>query len=372
MANPMDLNTNIVGIYTATTRKITEPRFSHKILLDNDDDHHYGILQKRMHIILCYQKQSNEDSGWHLGGWIKESLGHALVDNPILAGRLRKSESDQGSLEIVSNDSGVRCVEAELPLSLVDFLQLKEKNNEIEDKLVYWNDVDGSYPQFSPLFYIQVTNFQCGGYSVGISYNLFLVDPLSMAEFLNRWTEIHRSMAYESEVPKPPFFHTVNFKQNECSSSLKHSISSSLTSKTMIFNIFTDEKLHSGNETCKYFVLLCLEEAESKFGSKIGKINSTFTLIIKEPNGNTKVENLSKQRNFTLPKDLGYDLNSVSWEDLSINYEVVFHRENAPIDASHWIACDSLEGVVLVVISSPSEGKSGIKVYITVPIDQRI
>ena len=151
--NPLEVN--IGYVYSATTREVTNPRLSHKISVPKEDDHH-KILQKRMHIIFYYEKnKKEEDSGLYSGGWIRQSLGNALMEKPILAGRLRRSEN--GDLEIISNDSGVRCVEVRVPLTMVEFLEFK-KNNKFdgETKLVSWNHVDASNPLFSPLFYIQV------------------------------------------------------------------------------------------------------------------------------------------------------------------------------------------------------------------------
>lgn len=111
-------------------------------------------------MILCYNKASDDDSGWIVAGWIKESLGRALVENPVLAGRLRKGEGDScaGDMEIVSNDCGVRMVEAQINITLAEFLDLKHKKV-AESELVFWEDVQESTPQYSPLFYIQVSEF---------------------------------------------------------------------------------------------------------------------------------------------------------------------------------------------------------------------
>ena len=159
MAKLEELNINVVGIYTATTTIVTEPRLSNKLLISKNEKMLLGdgcydkIMQKRMHIILYYKNKSDENSRWHVGGWIKKTLGNALVDHPIMAGRIRRDEN--GCLEIVANDSGVRIVEGEIALSLVEFFECKTKNNEVEGKLVSWVDVEIN-PQFSPLFYVQV------------------------------------------------------------------------------------------------------------------------------------------------------------------------------------------------------------------------
>lgn len=176
-------------------------------------------------------------------------------------------------------------------------------------------------------------------------------------------------MANEIEVPRTSFFHSPDFNMMGCSSleSATSSISniSKKIPKTMIFNISTSEKVDSKDEMCKYFVQLCLEEAaKSKFGSNM---ISTFTLITKEPNGDVKVENLSKQ-DISESQKWKYELSSLTWEDLGIN-EVAFHKGIELVDASYWIASDALEGMVLVVISLLGEGKSGFKIYITVSSD---
>ncbi|CAO2819458.1 unnamed protein product [Amaranthus hypochondriacus] len=322
-----------------------------------DDGCYDRIMQKRMHIVLYYKNKSEENSGWHVGRWIKETLGNALVDHPIMAGRIRRVEN--GGLEIVANDSGVRIVEGEISLSLVEFFECKRKNNEVEGKLVSWVDVETN-PQFSPLFYIQVTNFKCGGYSIGISCSLFLVDPLFMANFLNKWAKIHRNIAYEGEIPKLPLFPILKSKNIRCSLPF---CTTKKTSKTILFNILMDEKFDSSDTLFKYFVLLCLNETESKFDYKI---STSFTLITKGLNGNIKVENLSKQTLFGSLKNLKYKLTSLSIEDLGMN-EIVFHDGNGPIDTSLWIDCDALEGT-LVVISSLCGKECGMKVNVTFPI----
>lgn len=117
-----------------------------------------------LNILLYYNKASEEDSGWLHAGWIKESLGRALLEQPLFSGRLTRQTDDDRvcddkRLEIVSNDSGVRLVEARMPFTLSEFLDSKTRP-EAEAELVYWRDVDGEDPKFCPLFYLQV-GFAC-------------------------------------------------------------------------------------------------------------------------------------------------------------------------------------------------------------------
>lgn len=358
----------VEGVSTTTVPgKVTDPRLSYKVsILNGAFDTNHGVLQTRMHMVLCYEKLHDDDgdSGWHVGGWIKETLGKALQEDPILAGRLVRCED--GGLEIVSNDSGVRVVEARISLSLAEFLESKEKD-QIKTELVSWKDVDESNPQFSPLYYIQVTNFQCGGYSLGISCSLLLADPFLMVKFFNTWSEIHKNTGYEGEIPKTPLFYAPNFaKRVGCpppSAITAASNPSWANSKTAIFDISIDEKLDSRDEICNHVVYTCIEEAEDKFGLKMGP---TFVLITKKPNGDTKAEKSSKEGSFGSLKSLKYEINSSNWEELGAN-KITFRRDNLPIEVSHWVARNDLEGVVLVVVSSPWKGKYGMKVYVTFP-----
>lgn len=117
-----------------------------------------SIGNHRLHVLLYYNKASKEDSGWFFASWLRESLARALSEQqPLLAGRLHRVKDGDGELEIVSNDSGVRLIEARIAMTLSSILELKGKEREgAETKFVSWKDVEEQNPQFSPLFYIQV------------------------------------------------------------------------------------------------------------------------------------------------------------------------------------------------------------------------
>ncbi|THG07891.1 hypothetical protein TEA_021063 [Camellia sinensis var. sinensis] len=145
-------NSHIEAAQSVTPTKATDPRLSRQVAIT--DSATSAIFRRRFQAILYYKKALSEESGWLLVGWMKLSLGKALEEQPILAGRLRRGEGGKGELEIVSNDSGVRVIEARISTTLAEFLDLKERED-AEAELVFWNDVDDQNPQFSPLFYIQ-------------------------------------------------------------------------------------------------------------------------------------------------------------------------------------------------------------------------
>ncbi|KAH0643005.1 hypothetical protein KY289_033979 [Solanum tuberosum] len=148
-------NLQIEAIQTVMPMKQTDPRILRRVLIGENPGS--DNFQRRFHMVFCYNKASETDSGWMVAGWIRESLGKALVEKPLLAGRLRsigENNTNYGEFEIVSNDSGVRLIEAEMPMNFDDFIHLNEKKN-VEGQLVFWDDIHEPSTQYSPLFYVQ-------------------------------------------------------------------------------------------------------------------------------------------------------------------------------------------------------------------------
>lgn len=145
-------NLQIESVQTVSPDKVTDPLQRRQVLVS--DAVGSWIYRRCFNILLYYKKVVEHESGWIVAGWMRESIGRALVDQPLLSGRLRRGEDGHGGLEIVSNDCGLRLIEAKIPITLSEFLDKKNKDDEA--KLVFWKDVDEQNPQFSPLFYIQV------------------------------------------------------------------------------------------------------------------------------------------------------------------------------------------------------------------------
>lgn len=158
MTNNDNLKVRYEGILTIVPHKPTFPRPSFPIL-SVTKDMQPGIFKLCFNVILCYNKVSSEDSGWVVAGWTKTSMGIALSEKPMLAGRLRRvddDDDDDGGLEIVTNDSGIRLVEAEIAVSMEEFVSV-ENNEEVQKQLVCWESIDDQDPRFSPLMYFQAS-----------------------------------------------------------------------------------------------------------------------------------------------------------------------------------------------------------------------
>jgi hypothetical protein len=66
--------------------------------------------------------------------WVKESLSAALVDQPEMAGRLRRrgdGDGDDGRLwEVKLRDTGVRLVQASVEATMSEFLEARGVDRE--------------------------------------------------------------------------------------------------------------------------------------------------------------------------------------------------------------------------------------------------
>ncbi|CAI9095659.1 OLC1v1031655C1 [Oldenlandia corymbosa var. corymbosa] len=357
--SPFGSKLQIEAMQTVMPTKPTDPRQSIQVCLD-ENPCSGGILKRCFNIVMCYNKPNSGDetsvsSGSVVAGWIKESLGKALSEQPLLAGRLRPKQHDdrKGEMEIVSNDSGVRMIEARYPMTLAEFLDIKEKKETEEAELVFWEDLDKEQnPQFSPLFYVQVTDFSCGGYSVGISCSLLLNDPFAMITFLKRWTDTHIEMVSRADAPKIPIFYRPNLrqKQNIHSSALPFGTNTKPSSgQSVIFNI-SSEVLDLESDIHKKFADIYIDEAEQKLGQKTGP-NLKVSLLLKE---GTKSAKDVKVRNFTkdtlIQKPSVIISGSKNWDDLGVN-DICFQEGNKPASVSCWINSVPDEALVMIVPS---------------------
>nr|XP_043632179.1 protein ECERIFERUM 26-like [Erigeron canadensis] len=138
---------------------------------------------------------------------IKETIFYWMNNAFIPCGRLRKSDSS-GRPYIKCNDCGVRFIEARCSMSLDEWLESKD---DARHKLLVPNQVLGPDLLYSPLVLMQLTKFQCGGTSVGVSWSHVLGDAFSATSFMNLWGQSTRKI-----YPAQPLrmVHSVNEAHN--------------------------------------------------------------------------------------------------------------------------------------------------------------
>ncbi|CAI0532340.1 unnamed protein product [Linum tenue] len=351
------------GIQTKPPMKITEPRRSRRVSPT-------GMRKGCLNLVLFYSNRAvREDSGWVAAGWIKESLMQALNDQPLLAGRLRKEGSE--IMEIVSNDSGGRLLEATVAMGLEEFMEMEEEvRAAAEADLVFWKDIDQQSPHFSPLLYVQVTNFKCGGYSVGISCSLLLADLLIADNFLRKWGEIHKEMISTSSA-NLPIFYLPHMKPNG-SFTLKAFSSTPTRGQAHTFILKITQPRDQLDREEAQLAELCMEEAHRRFGSE-GKILSFRVVDLKEPPTVSEVKAWRPESEKKPPPGGGgITIGNATWKDLGID-EVSFYDGNKPAGVTCWVSwqndyvlvmpirdCGGFGGNsdVIVVVAVPGEEKS--------------
>lgn len=113
------------------------------------------LLQSRVQIVLYYEDKGAATPAM-VGAWIKESLSAALATEPVMAGRLRRETDGSEHWEVKFNDCGARLVQATAEATMAEFMS--GDGDRWEAHLAHWVDVDEENPNFSALFYVQVSS----------------------------------------------------------------------------------------------------------------------------------------------------------------------------------------------------------------------
>ncbi|KAK4557738.1 hypothetical protein RGQ29_007487 [Quercus rubra] len=356
----------IEALLSVTPYKLIDQRMVRRVFAK--DPVGSGIFRGCLHVLLYYKNVSEEDSGSVFAGWAKESLARALYEQPLLSGRLRRGEDGDGELEIVSNDSGARLVEAQMNITLSEFLELKEKE-EAEAQLVSWNDIDEHNPQFSPLFYVQVTNFRCGGYSVGISCSLLLADILVKDNFLNNWANMHNNILSNNNESTKPIFYLPNLKTNGYSPAniISHSPRNDC-GQTMHFKVTTNENANLDyGEFCKSLALLCIEKTERRLGSTMV---SEFSLFVKENSEVIEIAKYSKHGHVNPQLSLKTQVTCAGWDEYLGANEIPFRDGNKPMHVSYWIG--SIFDGLVIAIPPFNQATLGVNILVTIPNENKL
>lgn len=214
---------------------------------------------------------------------------------------------------------------------------------------------------------LQVTNFKCGGYSIGISCSLLLADPMVMTSFVKKWANIHNKIVTKFETPKLPIFYLPNLgKASSTPPYQNHPAPTKNIGQTFIFRVTQKNLIMENIEMQKAVAMLCFEEAKRRLRRKIA---SDFYLIMKEPSNDIiKVEICVKQEPFNYIN--GATSTITSWDDYVGADGLSFTKGNKPAACvSYGINSPFDEGGLVMIIPSPDVGMS---VIVTVPTDNKL
>ncbi|GMH04616.1 hypothetical protein Nepgr_006456 [Nepenthes gracilis] len=117
---------------------------------------------------------------------LRDALGSVLVPYYPFSGRLR--EIKNGKLEVFFGaGQGALIIEAHTPMVLADLGDLAVPNPAWAPLIYSFPDEESYKVIDMPLVIAQVTNFSCGGFSLGLRLCHCLCDGLGAMQFLNAW-----------------------------------------------------------------------------------------------------------------------------------------------------------------------------------------
>ncbi|KAM6547822.1 hypothetical protein CsatB_019498 [Cannabis sativa] len=108
-----------------------------------------------------------------------------LTSFAAVSGRLQRNE-ENGEWMIKCNDAGVRMVEARAQGSVENWLSCVDRDGELN--LVYWEELYHN-PYFWSTFYVQITEFEEGGFAIGLSCIHLLADLTCATMFIKSWAQ---------------------------------------------------------------------------------------------------------------------------------------------------------------------------------------
>ncbi|CAN7049296.1 hypothetical protein IGI04_026434 [Brassica rapa subsp. trilocularis] len=114
---------------------------------------------------------------------VKETFFTVFDQISWITGRLRRRDS--GRPFIKCNDCGTRVVESQCDLTVDEWLCVPDRS--VDESLVYHQPV-GPELAYSPLIYIQMTRYKCGGLALGLSWAHIMGDPFSLSHIFSLWT----------------------------------------------------------------------------------------------------------------------------------------------------------------------------------------
>ncbi|KAM3393584.1 hypothetical protein ACQJBY_014357 [Aegilops geniculata] len=133
---------------------------------------------------------------------IKKGLSRALSHYHTVAGRLSAAADEDGVLlHVACTGEGVPFVAASAGCALQDhgLLHAPFSTTHLDDLAVYYPAPEGCRST-DPMLLMQVTEFACGGFTVGVTWNHMLADATGIAQFLQAVGELTRAEA-DASVP---------------------------------------------------------------------------------------------------------------------------------------------------------------------------
>ncbi|XP_027356977.1 fatty alcohol:caffeoyl-CoA acyltransferase-like [Abrus precatorius] len=156
------------------------PTPKHSLYLSNLDDQKF--LRFSIKYMYLFKKSVSLDI-------LKSSLSRVLVDYYPLAGRLRRTSSqDDHKLEVDCNGEGAVFAEAFMDTTTQELLEPSKTPNKSWRKFLYKVEAQ-SFLDVPPLV-VQVTSLCCGGMILCTAISHCLCDGIGTSQFLHAWAQL--------------------------------------------------------------------------------------------------------------------------------------------------------------------------------------
>ncbi|KAJ0972457.1 hypothetical protein J5N97_020416 [Dioscorea zingiberensis] len=190
---------------------------------------------------------------------IKRALSRVLVPYYPLAGRLVKSESDE--LEVDCTADGVLFIEAVANFTLEDVSYLELPLMISKDEILP-SPLPKNEKAFHALVMMQVTQFKCGGFVIGLKSHHAVADGIGSAQFIKAVGEIARGSPHP--VIQPVWCRETLLEVNKLKPGPPPS---SKGMKELIYSTFDISNQH-------------IKDLKIKFHEKMGRTCSTFDIMM--------------------------------------------------------------------------------------------
>lgn len=151
-------------------------------------------------ILLFYSPTPHDNDFTKLSHNLKASLSKTLTLYYPFCGRLKGNRSHA---YVDCNDEGILYVEARIPLTLSDFLQINTHNpqpNQIKEFLPLdpYNPKPENHEEHPFILQVQVTELSCTSVGIGVCVSHRVCDGATIASFLKAWSA--EAVAYGNDV----------------------------------------------------------------------------------------------------------------------------------------------------------------------------
>ncbi|XP_010051199.2 protein ECERIFERUM 26-like [Eucalyptus grandis] len=153
---------------------------------------------KHLRVVYYYGSDGPAREAGERTRTLRETLARTLTSFPKATGRLQRDS--EGRWEIDCNDAGVRVMEARARGSVEDWLRNAGREDEL--RLVHWEEMLDT-PYFWSTFYVQMTEFEGGGFAIGLSCIHLLADPTCATLFIKAWADM--TLNARPTAPPPSF-----------------------------------------------------------------------------------------------------------------------------------------------------------------------